>query len=183
MKDIYTRNIFNLSYSDCYVIFRFDFAPSYIFDGVYIQLENSKYLTSRMFAEVDSLLSHCIEYNYIPYIGGDFNSRLGDLNLLSNTWHYSENVDAVTNKHGRTFMMGVCKRNDIFPINHLKYKRATFEGNFTYHKNEKRSQIYFALTNSTARSNISSFKVVDQDWHMSDHRPILECKYRLYCIQ
>ena len=68
--------------------------------------------------------------------------------------------------------MDGCKRNGIFPINYLKYKRATFEGNFTYHKNENRSQIDFALTNSTGRTNISSFKVVDQDWHMSDHRPI-----------
>ena len=153
-------------------VFRFDFAPTYIVGGVYIQAENSKYFSPNMFAELDSLLSRCIECDYIPFIGGDFNSRLGDLNLLSKSWHYSKNVDVTTNIHGRTFMTDVCKRNDTYPINHLKYKCTNFGGDFTYIKNEKKSQIDFTLTNSDGRNHITSFSIINQDWHISDHRPV-----------
>ena len=70
-----------------------------------------------MFADLDCLLSKCNEYNYTPYFGGDFNSRLGDLNTLSKSWKYIINVDTTTNKHGRMFMTDTCKRNKIYPIN------------------------------------------------------------------
>ena len=194
VKNSYAKNIFDLSFGECYVTFRFDFAPTYIVGGVYIQPENSKYFSPNMFAELDSLLSRCIECDYIPFIiyyiilyyiilyyiilyyiifiGGDFNSRLGDLNLLSESWHYSKNVDVTTNVHGRTFMTDVCKRNDIYPINHLKYKCTNFEGDFTYIKNEKKSQIDFTLTTSDGRNHITSFSIINQDWLTSDHRPV-----------
>ena len=38
-------------------------------------------------------------------------------------------------------MVDICKRNKIYPVNNLKYKRKTFHGDFTYIKNEKKSQI------------------------------------------
>ena len=60
VKNSYAKNIFDLSFSACYITFRFDFAPTYIV-GVYIQPENSKYFSPNMFAELDSLLSRCIE--------------------------------------------------------------------------------------------------------------------------
>ena len=71
-----------------------------------------------MFAELDSLLLHCTECKYVPFIGGDFNSRL-NLNLLFETWHYTSNVDTTSNTHGRTYMTDICKRNDTYPIDHL----------------------------------------------------------------
>ena len=166
-KNSYAKNIFDLSFSECYVTFRFDFAPTYIVRGVYIQPENSKYFSPNMFAELDSLLSRCIECDYIPFIGGDFNSRLGDLNLLSKSWHYSKNVDVATNVHGRTFMTDICKRNDIY-----KYKCTNFEGDFTYIKNEKKSQIDFTSTNSDGRNHITSFSIRPQTG-------MRECMYRL----
>ena len=93
---------------------------------MYIQPENSKYFIPNMFADLDTLLSRCVEYNYIPYIGGDFNPRLGDLNMLSASWHNNKNFDVSTNKHGRTYLTDICKRNDIYPINHLRYKGVIF---------------------------------------------------------
>ena len=157
-KNDYSKNIFDLSYGECYITFRFNFAPNYIFGGVYIQPENAGYFNPSMCAQLASILSHCVECNYIPYIGGDFNARLGNWNLLSKSWHYSNNIDTITNKYGRTFMTDICKRNNIYPINHLKYKH------------EKKSQIDFILTNCMGREFITSFS--DQNWHISDHRPV-----------
>ena len=171
VKNTIIKNVFDLTHNACYIAFRLDTVPSYIFGGVYIQPENSRYFTPNMFAELDTLLSRCVEYNYTPYIGGDFNSRLGDLNILSTSWHYHKNVDQTTNKHGRTYMTDICKRNYIYPINHLKYNGMTFKGDFTYFKNEKKSQIDFVLTNNNGRKYMTSFEIINYDWHISDHKP------------
>ena len=69
-------------------------------------------------------------------------------------------------------MTDICKRNNIYPINHLKYIRSTFDGDFTYYKNEKKSQIDFILTNCVGREFITSFSGTDQYWHISDDRPV-----------
>ena len=55
----------------------------------------------QMFADVDNLLARCNSCNYIPFIGGDFNTRMGDLNNLALSWKYETNSDSTTNKHGR----------------------------------------------------------------------------------
>ena len=168
VKNCFASNIFDLSYNECYVSFRLDIAPTYLFGGVYINPENSKYFTPEMFAELDSLLVRCDENDYIPYIGGDFNSRLGDFNLLCSSWHYESNVDRTTNSHGRIFMADICKRNNVHPLNHLKYKGVSYDGDFTDYKNEKMSQIDLVLTNDKGK-NVKSFKIVDCNWHISDH--------------
>ena len=80
-----------------------------------------------MFASLTSLLSRCTEKCFTPFIGGDFNARIGDLNVLS-TWKYSVNVDEFINRHGRIYMTDICRRNNVYPINHLKYKDKHFEG-------------------------------------------------------
>ena len=171
MKNCFASNIFDLSYDECYVSFRLDIAPTYLFGGVYINPENSKYFTPEMFAELDSLLVRCDENDYIPYIGGDFNSRLDDFNLLCSSCHYESNVDKTTNSHGRIFMADICKRNNVYPFNHLKYKGVSYDGDFTYYKNEKMSQIDLVLTNDKGK-NVKSFKIVDCNWHISEHRPV-----------
>ena len=76
------KNIFSIRHNECYLSFRLDFAPNYVFCGVYIQPENAKYFQSKMFADVNSLLHGYRQNGFVPFIGGDFNSRLGDLNKL-----------------------------------------------------------------------------------------------------
>ena len=59
VKNNYSQNIFDLSYGECYITFRFNFAPSYIFGGVYIQPENSKYFSPSMFDNLSAFFSIC----------------------------------------------------------------------------------------------------------------------------
>ena len=93
MKKKSVKNVIDISYNRCFLTFRFDFALSYLFGGVYIKPENSKHFEPSMFADLDTLMCHCIECDYTPFIGGDFNTRFGDLNELSQSWHYNINVD------------------------------------------------------------------------------------------
>ena len=41
-----------------------------------------------------------------------------------------------------------------------------------YHQNGEKSQIDLILTTSKGRKDLTVFKVIDCDWHISDHRPV-----------
>ena len=72
------------------------------------------------------MFSKCHENGYTLFIG-DFNSMLGNLyNISSKTWKYEDHFYVITNIHGRTFMVDICKRNKIYPVNNLKYKGKPF---------------------------------------------------------
>ena len=54
------------------------------------------------------ILSEKIEFwtkkGYIPFIGGDFNARVGDLNKVADSalkWRYELNIDTKMNSHGK----------------------------------------------------------------------------------
>ena len=180
VKNYLIKSVMDISFNECYVTFRLDTAPNYLFGGVYIQPENSKYFSPNMFADLDTLLLRCTEHNFIPFIGGDFNARMGDFNELSTLLHYQKNVDMKTNKHGRLYMTDICKRNNVYPVNHMKYGGVMYKGDFTYYKKEKKSQIDIVLTNKEGRKDITSFDIVDTNWHVSDHRPT-SLQLRLSC--
>ena len=172
IKNHLRKNVIDIEYNECYISFRLDIAPDFIFAGTYIQPENSKYLSLQMLADLNALLRKCNQCNYTPFIRGDFNSRLGDMNNLAPSWRYETNRDETTNKHGRIYMRYTITKKRLYPINHLKYKGQTYSGDFTYTKNEKMSQIDFALTNSSGRKLIESFKIMNTNWHISDHKHI-----------
>ena len=69
-------------------------------------------------------------------------------------------------------MNDICRKNKMYPINHLSYKGVVFHGDFTYIKNEKMSHIDYAITNNQGRGEVIYFEVVKTNWHLSDHRPI-----------
>ena len=47
-----------------------------------------------------------------------------------------------------------------------------YSSDFTYIKNSKKSHIDFILTSKDGLKSVSDFKVVSNDWHLSDHRPV-----------
>ena len=109
-------HVFDVKYGTCFVAFRLDFAPLFLFIGVYIQPENSRYFTTDMFSELSELLMSANERNFIPILGGDMNCRFGDLNDCFNKrglW-YDDNVDPINNFHGRTYGIDLCESCNIF---------------------------------------------------------------------
>ena len=70
------------------------------------------------------------------------------------------------------------KRNKIYPVNHLKYKGKIFPSEHTYRKSGKKSHIDFVLTDKIGRNYIDKFKVLNENWHLSDHMPMYKYQYR-----
>ena len=128
-----------------------------------------------MFGELGAFLVLLKEKNLIPIMGGDLNCRYGYLNNLhaDNQLLYENNVDVSSNKHGLTYGKDLCTAGDIFPLNHLKYRGKTFDGDYTYFKGNKKSQIDYAYTNRNGLRSVKNFFIQKNDWHLSDHRPIL----------
>ena len=174
VKNNLARHIIEKQFNDSYISFRLDIAPKYVFVGVYIQPEGARNFKVNMFAEVGGFLNDCKEKGLIPFVGGDFNSRPGDLNALNNddTWKYEPNVDQHTNTHGRTFFKDLCFVGNVKPINGLIFSRKTFKNDFTFLRCNGRSQIDLCLTNSNGRRLVKEFDILCNDWHISDHRPI-----------
>ena len=167
-------HVFDVTYDSCFIAFRLDFAPSFIFIGVYIQPENSRYFSTDMFSDLSNLLLSANERNLNPVMGGDMNCRFGNLNDLfcGRGLLYEENVDPTDNFHGRTYGVDLCNTSNIFPLNHLKYKSKVFKSSFTYYKAENHSQIDFVFTNREGIKQIEDFSVISENWHLSDHLPI-----------
>ena len=95
------EHVFDIVYNVCFISFRIDLAPKYVFIGVYIQPEGARYFCPSMFSSLTKFIEVTIAKGYIPYVGGDLNSRVEDINLLvpDNTWIYDKKVDPVTNTH------------------------------------------------------------------------------------
>ena len=47
-----------------------------------------------------------------------------------------------------------------------------FDGDFTYFKGNKKSQIDFAFTNKLGLKLVENFVIQRENWHLSDHRSI-----------
>ena len=158
-------------YNVCFISFKLSNVPSYIFIGVYIPPEDSPYADPACFARLNTLLMENLRKGVIPFIGGDFNSRIGNMEDLRNNWTYFPNCDTTVNNYGKTYFIDLCRTCKINPVNNLKYKGKYLKGDFTYIKGRKASQINL-LTNNDGLSNIQDFKIISNDWHLSDHRPI-----------
>ena len=174
VKDYIAKHVFQVSYNPAFISFRLEIAPQFLFIGVYIQPEGGRYFNMNMFSDLGSLLIECQEKGLVPFVGGDFNSRPGDLRQLgnNNTWNYFENIDTKTNKHGTTYFRDLCKVGDIKPVNGLKYRGKKCDNDFTFTRKNGKSQIDFCLTNTEGRKKLKFFHIVSNDWHLSDHRPI-----------
>ena len=128
--------------------------------GVYIYPPSSSNYKDTDYSVVINEINYWMCKGYNPYIGGDFNSRIGDINLVSAKslkWRYEVNADMKTNMNQIHFR-NMCETLKILPLNHMIYLKKIFEGGFTYYKANKTSQIDFVLTNNSGRRNIVDFR-------------------------
>ena len=167
--------VFNITFNESYVSFRLNFIPTLVFIGCYIQPENSKYFDPDMFGELGAFLLSLQERKLTPIMGGDLNCRFGNLNQLREDTGllYGNNSDLSSNKHGLTYGKDLCMVGDVFPLNHLIYRGKTFDGQCTYFKGNKKSQIDYVYTNKNGLKLVENFVIQKDNWHLSDHRPIV----------
>ena len=120
--------------------------------GTYIYPIDSDNFDVSDYGSVIEDIRYWVCKRFHPFICGDFNSRKGDFNALSARslkWQYNANMDNKVNGHGHLFS-NMCELLQIFPLNHCVYKRTNFEGDYTFSKAGKKSQI---LTNKAPFKN------------------------------
>ena len=139
--------------------------PHVVFIGVYIKPESSQFFDPLMFSELCSYIIECHEHNKTGILRGDFNNRPGELNNIrnNNLWIYTENMDKYSNSHGRTYFPVLCNSADVMPLNHLVFNHSTFQGDYTYHKADMKSQIDFSLTDMNGRNFIKKCNIIQQN--------------------
>ena len=127
-----------------------------------------------MLSDLSILLLTTREYELIPVMGGDINCRFGDLNAaFCNTGIlYTDNIDTSSNAHGLIYGADLCNSTNIFPLNHLIHRQIEFQGDFTYFKGTKKSQIEMVYTTVDGLDFVKDFNICNDNWHFSDHRPI-----------
>ena len=174
IKDTYSQFVKDLRFSRCTISFNLNIFPKICFMGVYVYPIDSINYDAKDFGIVTEEICVWTSQGYTPYIGGDFNSRLGNINDISMKslgWRYEENVDTFKGQNCSKFS-DMCVLSQILPLNHCRYYQKCFEGHWTYFKGNKKSQIDFILTDKNGRKYITSFEIVKVGWHISDHLPI-----------
>ena len=99
IKNVLFDHIQDIRFSKCTVSFKSDFIPDYFFMGVYMYPYGSHNFSERDFGIFSQDIEYWLSRGVTPFIGGDLNSRNGDLNALpekSLGWRYEENVDTHT---------------------------------------------------------------------------------------
>ena len=158
--------------------------------GVYVYPTDSFNSEITDYGNLTTDITYWIEKGYTPVIGGDFNSRPRDLNMVtvnSLKWRYNSNVDDFRDING-SYFVSLCEALNILPLNHCIYYDKSLDGDFTYHKSGKRSQIDYILTDDRGRRFVNIFDIVKTGWHASVHLPLdlqikLNWKTDLHALQ
>ena len=102
--------------------------------------------------------------------GGDFNSRLGDI-ADHDPWKYRKNPDTETNSNGR-MLKKICRKYNLLTLNNLTVGDNDFDGDFTYNKDNRKSQVDLCIGNEQAVHATTSFQIHKMQNNFSDHLPI-----------
>ena len=174
LSSVYAQHIIDLRFTKCTISFSLSVVPNVFFMGVYVYPPSSPNHKDTDFAIVIDEIDYWMSKGYVPYIGGDFNSRIGDVNQIAGKslkWKYEANVDKGENGNTSSFS-DMCEVMNILPLNHCTYYKKKFAGGFTYFKGGKKSQIDFIVTNNAGRKNVDEVSLVTEGWHFSDHIPL-----------
>ena len=64
-----SSHIFEIRYEKCFISFRINYIPHFVFIGTYIQPENSPYFDPAMFCHLCNILLTCNDRKLIPILG------------------------------------------------------------------------------------------------------------------
>ena len=110
--------------------------------------------------------------------GGDINSRVGDLiHPPDKCGVYRDNPDKQVNSHGK-FVADICSSFKCYALNNLTFKGKIFDGKYTFHKADRKSQNDIVIGNLYSLNMISSFTIHELGYNPSDHFPlVVTCKF------
>ena len=139
--------------------------------GCYIAPYDSAYYDITDFSNVANMFFPVSDRIVVG--GGDMNGRVGDVSyrLPSKSMNYVPNVDQVVNNHGNEIIK-ICKSFKCFIVNNLEYNSKIFNGDFTFHKANRKSQNDILLANLAGLDGMDTFEIHNVIWNPSDHTPI-----------
>ena len=110
--------------------------------------------------------------------GGDINSRVGDLiHPPDKCGEYRPNPDKQVNSLGR-FVADICNSFKCYALNNLTFKGKIFDGKYTFHKADRKSQNDIVIGNLYSLNMISSFTIHELGFNPSDHFTlVVTCRF------
>ena len=81
--------ITNIRFSKCSLSFSFTTLPGFCFIGVYMYPIDSMNFELDDFGLLSEDILFWLNKDFVPFVGGDFNSRLGDINSLAKNLAFS----------------------------------------------------------------------------------------------
>ena len=93
VRSVHAQYITDLRFTKCTISFALSVVPNVFFMGVYMYPPSSSNHKDTDFAIVVEEIEYWMSKGFIPYIGGDFNSRIGNCGSFSSkslNWKYEE---------------------------------------------------------------------------------------------
>ena len=140
--------------------------------NLYIPPIDSTYYNEQYIELLCTMFIESDENNSSLIAMGDLNARLGDLNSINKLYSYQDNVDKTTNENGRHIKEMLFTSSSAIPLNHMETAGKTFDGGYTFERNEKKSQIDWCLVNKELLTEIEQFTIERNAPDISDHKPI-----------
>ena len=112
ISSTYAQYIIDLRFTRCSISFALSVVPDVFFMGVYVYPPTSPNHKDTDFAIVIEEIDYWMSKGYTPFIGGDFNSRIQDINMLSAKtlkWKFEANADQGENGN-RSLHFAICVR-------------------------------------------------------------------------
>lgn len=148
------------------VIFRIENSNT-LFVATYIPPINSDYFCLEYFQNLNLILENFPCNNL--FIIGDLNSRIGTPISSQNDISYISNPDEIINSHGRE-LLNIIQLRNLFVINGLHNEKLQCDSNFTYFRNNLRSQNDLCISSDI--DMVTNFSILPLTSY-SDHCPIV----------
>ena len=140
--------------------------------GNYIPPADSIYFKDEMFTLIVNQFLP-LKQNLVVLGAGDINCRIVNaVRKPSPDSNYRDNPDKEINSHDK-FLVEISKSFKCFPLNNLTYKDKVFDGKYTFHKGNKKSQNDIILGNHTALDNVEKFIIHEISFNPSDDFPVV----------
>ena len=128
--------------------------------GSYIPPSDSIYFSDEYLYGIPNFLSPA-DTGKIVIGGGDLNSRIGSYSIPPpSSGEYRMNPDSEINSNGRQLSL-ILKSFHAYALNNLTNMNKVFDGDFTFHKADRKSQNDIIICNLAGLNSCESFDIIN----------------------
>ena len=139
--------------------------------GSYIPPSDSIYFSDEYLYGIPNFLTP-VDTDKIVIGGGDLNSRIGSYSIPPpSSGEYRDNPDSEKNSNGRQLSL-ILKSFHAYTLNNLTNMNKVFDGDFTFHKADRKSQNDIIICNLAGLNSCESLDIINIPFNFSDHKPV-----------